>query len=416
MNIFQALGSDILEYIVAGKRPNTYSEEIRKFSVTLQYYSPKAYMYVREKFNDILPHPRTLSRWYMAIDGQPGFTKESFDTLADIAKTKEIQCNLVIDEMSIRKQIEMDSNRNVYGFVNLGITSTENVDKNILEAKNALVFILVGINGYWKLPIGYFLIDGLSGKDRASLLLKALQLINETGVNINSLTFDGASVNTSMVSTLGADLNNSPQIINPHTKEPIYIFLDAAHMIKLVRNAWGDRVYKKNENNKSVEVIKELVNSKEELIRWDYLKKLYTIESEKGLRVGTKLTIRHIEYSNEKMNVRLAAQTLSKSVADALMFLKTNESYFKDVDATVQFIQYMNNAFDILNSRNQFSINPYNKPISIDTVNTYRQFTIEFTQYVEGLMFVEYRNEQRIVTKVLNSNRKTGFIGMIIDL
>lgn len=59
-------------------------------------------------------------------------------------------------------------------------------------------------------------------------------------LNINPLTFDVASANTSMVSTLGANLNNSPQkIINPNTNEPIYIFLDTAHMIKLVRNAWG---------------------------------------------------------------------------------------------------------------------------------------------------------------------------------
>jgi len=76
-------------------------------------------MYVREKFNNILPHPRTLSQWYMAIDGQSGLTKESFNTLADFAKTQVVQCNLMIDEMSIRKQVKMDSNRNVYGFVDL---------------------------------------------------------------------------------------------------------------------------------------------------------------------------------------------------------------------------------------------------------------------------------------------------------
>lgn len=49
---------------------------------------------------------------------------------------------------------------------------------------------------------------------------------------------------------------------------------------------------------------------------------LYQLECEKGLRAGTKITIRHIKYTDEKMNVRLAAQTLSQSVADALMFLK----------------------------------------------------------------------------------------------
>jgi len=66
-----------------------------------------------------------------------------------------------------------------------------------------------------------------------------------------------------------------------------------------------------------------LGNLNKKLIRWDYIEKLYYLESEKGLRAGTKLTIRYIHYSNEKMNVRLAAQTLSKNVADTLTFLKT---------------------------------------------------------------------------------------------
>jgi len=38
---------------------------------------------------------------------------------------------------------------------------------------------------------------------------------------------------------------------------------------------------KNNNNNKSVHIIKEIVNPKEELIRWDYLEKLYKIESKK---------------------------------------------------------------------------------------------------------------------------------------
>jgi len=258
-------------------------------------------------------------------------------------------------------------------------------DKTVPEAKNALVFLLVGVNGYWKLPIGYFLIDGLSGNKRANILEKAVELISQTEVKLNSLTFDGASVNMTMVSTLGADLNNVTYIMNSYTNEPIYIFLDAAHMIKLVRNAWGDSTYKTTEKNQSVRILKELRNSNKQLIKWAYIEKLYYIENEKGLRAGTKLTKRHLHYSNEKMNVRLAAQTLSKSVADALAFLKTEESYFEDVDATVEFITYMNNAFDILNSRSKFSNKAYNKPISFDTVTIYKDFTNKFIQYVEGL-------------------------------
>uniref|UniRef100_A0A2S2NKA9 THAP domain-containing protein 9 n=1 Tax=Schizaphis graminum TaxID=13262 RepID=A0A2S2NKA9_SCHGA len=315
--------------------------------------------------------------------------------------------------MSIRKHIEMDSQRNVYGFVNLGVANDMDGDE-IQEAKNALVFLAVGINGYWKLPIGYFLIDGLNGKERANLLQKAIELLSDTGVKINSITFDGTSVNTTMVKSLGADLNTKPYIINPQRNEPIYIFLDAAHMIKLVRNAWGDKKYKKNLNGQSELVPKLLYNSQEQLIRWDYLEMLYKLECEKGLRAGTKITVRHIKYTDGKMNVRLAAQTLSQSVADALMFLKDTEPGFKNVDATVEFVTYMNNAFDILNSRSKFSIKPYNKPISEETITKYKEFTNEFSLYVQGLRFVEHKNDQPIITYVLQSNRKTGFLGLVI--
>lgn len=185
--------------------------------MTLQYYSPKAYDYVREKLKNLLPHPRILKRWYTVINGQPGFTKESLDSIANIVKKQPVYCNLVIDEMSIRKHIEMDSQRNIYGFVNLGVANDMDGDE-IQEAKNALVFLAVGINGYWKLPIGYFLIDGLNGQEKANLLQKAIELLSDTGVKINSITFDGTSVNITMVKSLGADLNTRPYIINPHRK------------------------------------------------------------------------------------------------------------------------------------------------------------------------------------------------------
>jgi len=48
-----------------------------------------------------------------------------------------VQCNLVIDEMSIRKQVEMDNNRNIYGFVDL-VTSNDASDPDKINANNKL--------------------------------------------------------------------------------------------------------------------------------------------------------------------------------------------------------------------------------------------------------------------------------------
>ncbi|KAG5895308.1 hypothetical protein JTB14_029141 [Gonioctena quinquepunctata] len=53
----------------------------RQYSEALHYYSPAAHYYVRRISNTCLPHTRTLSRWFQSIDGEPGFTSESFEAL-----------------------------------------------------------------------------------------------------------------------------------------------------------------------------------------------------------------------------------------------------------------------------------------------------------------------------------------------
>lgn len=71
-------------------------------------------------------------------------------------------------------------------------------------AKEALVFMLTCINGPWKIPVGYFLINGITAEQKASLVRQALNLIEESGVNVISLTFDGCPANFSMARLLGA--------------------------------------------------------------------------------------------------------------------------------------------------------------------------------------------------------------------
>ena len=62
----------------------------------------------------------------------------------------------MLDEMSIRKQIEWDGSQFV-GFVNLG----ENLDDDSLPvASSALVFMVVPLNANWKVPVAYYLTDG----------------------------------------------------------------------------------------------------------------------------------------------------------------------------------------------------------------------------------------------------------------
>lgn len=81
-----------------------YTDDIKEFSLTLYFYSPKAYEYVRSIIP--LPNPSLIRKWSSSVDCEPGFIEESFQSLkAEVDKTPtKKDCSLVIDARPIRKQ------------------------------------------------------------------------------------------------------------------------------------------------------------------------------------------------------------------------------------------------------------------------------------------------------------------------
>jgi hypothetical protein len=227
----------------------------------LHFHSGKAYDFVHKEFNIILPHPRTLSKWYTKTDASPGFTNESLDTLTFKCKNTDntIYCILVLDEMAIRKHVEWDDS-NYHGYVNFGAE----LDSDQLDIANeCLVFILVAINERWLeiYPVGYFLCKYLNSTQKFNLLTQCLDLVTKTGVVIVSVTFDGCSSNIDMTKSLGCSYytNNLKTNFTINNLQPIVILPDPSHMIKLVRNCSGEKRRFVDNNN---EVIDYLFNEK----------------------------------------------------------------------------------------------------------------------------------------------------------
>lgn len=219
-----------------------FSPALRTFALTLHYYSPKAYEYVRNTFNTCLPHTRTLRAWYSSIHGDAGFTTESFAALKLKAETTKypIIAGLVMDEMAIRRRIEWDGN-NLHGHVEIG----SGLDGDYInEAKEALVFLVTGINCNFKVPVAYFLVDGVTGVQRSELVKQCLERIHDTGIKIASLTFDGCAPNLSMINHLGCNFELDKMTFrHPITNKAIVAILDPSHMIKLIRNAFQVRFF-----------------------------------------------------------------------------------------------------------------------------------------------------------------------------
>ena len=103
-----------------------FPPELRCFASTLQFYSTKAYSYVRDTFLNALPHTATIRKWFANLDGGPGFSTQSFELLQ--GKVKEMRKKgqetiiaVMMDDMSLRRQIDYDEkNSHLIGYVDIG--------------------------------------------------------------------------------------------------------------------------------------------------------------------------------------------------------------------------------------------------------------------------------------------------------
>ncbi|GFO20488.1 THAP domain-containing protein 9 [Plakobranchus ocellatus] len=90
----------------------------------------------------------------------------------------EVLCSLMLDEMAIMKKIEFDGKK-TFGFVDIGSGVT---DDGAPAATQALVFMVVCVNGSWKVPIGFFFIHGMTGKEKANLVRECLHQLGQMGI------------------------------------------------------------------------------------------------------------------------------------------------------------------------------------------------------------------------------------------
>lgn len=285
------------------KLPRLYSAELRRFAISLHFFSPRAYNFIRNEFNSVLPHTRTLSKWYATVDAEPGICNESLNILKLKCQNtyKKIYCALIMDEVAIRKQLEFDGTRH-HGYIDFGL----GLNGDTVEmASECFVFLIVAINESWKLPVGYFLSNHLTSAQKVGLLGRCLDLLHATSITVVSLTFDGCPTNINMVKQLGCNLNvKSLESTFTLSNYQINILPDPAHMVKLVRNTFGEKQI--------------LIDGEGQIIDFNYIKQLLNLQDTENFHLTTKLKQDHVFYSRQKMKVKLATQLLSKSVADAL--------------------------------------------------------------------------------------------------
>lgn len=342
----------------------------------------------------ILPNSKSLMNWTSSVNAEPGIFSEVMQSLETL-NAEDKHCNLCLDAMSLRKQIIWSDKYNKYvGYCDFG--RELNLEETDTPAREALFFMLVSLNGKWKLPIGYVLQNKITAVTQAELVKNILKHSYSSGLTIWGITCDGAYTNTSMMKILGCNIGNSYSEIkcwfpHPITNKKVYFIPDACHNLKLARNTLGNcKVLKSNQG----------------FIRWDHICNLHNIQQEIHLKFANKLSNSHINWYNNKMKVSYAAQTLSSSTADALHFLKQEKvSKFENINATEEYCRVIDNIFDFLNSKCIYSKN-FKSPITKQNIHALKNRILPLIQYLYTLKF----EDQPLHT----SNKKTFILGFAI--
>lgn len=203
-----------------------------------------------------------------------------------------------------------------------------------------------------------------------------------------------------MAASLGAELrlggeNFSTCFESPNdSSKKVHVMLDACHIIKPIRN--------------SLATVSHLIDADGQSVKWAYIQALDALQREEGLRLGNKLTKTHIQWPKQKMKVRLAVQTLSASVADALDFCEQvlKLPHFRGAGATAKFVRLFEHLFNILNSRSPFA-KSYKAPLRAQNESCWRKFFCEARAYIKAL-------KEPTGRLVLEGVKKTAFLGFLL--
>lgn len=403
-----------------------YSKVVRQFCLTLHYLSPRAYRFVRNTFNNHLPAISTIQKWYRLSESnaKSGISHSSLNILRQRVKElkengKQLLCSLSFDEMSIKQHVQWDNaSKEFVGFVTYAklkdkeSVKPSNDNSNAKKedgtpiAKNALVFMINGVNDFIRIPVAYYFVQSTEGIDKCALVEDIVTSLTNCGVRISNITFDGHSSNISTCKWLGANVGTTPSnivqyFLNPVEKsERIYIIYDPSHMIKLVRNHLANRKVIYDYNNRAIE--------------WKFIERLHVLKISNQFTGSHKLCSEHIKITN-KMHVATVVETLSDSVANDIEKLMKDSQFrnqFKRAEATVEFIRNFNKLFDIMNSNYEKLMNPniFKRPIHAENKRIVMDFCNKMVEYISTLKLTPNSS------LIIDSEIQCGFRGFIIDI
>lgn len=324
------------------------SKEMRNFAAALMTLSVDGYEDIRQNHATSLPEPAVARSMIGSDGGNPGLFNESFRTLNQMSKmaaklNQVAVVNLVVEEMTFRRQMNTPINRCTgpaeEGYVDFGFDVPDRRQK---LACNALSLMAVCLNGNWKLPLGYFMTNGLHGREIASLVRLTIAKLSDNGVKTI-----GVSCSGDLDSVMRSHIDTSPRSVGTlfkvgSDKEVICLVPDLEVALKRVQS--------------SLKSLGTIVGSDGKDVKWNYFQELLDLRSsivESDDRGGHDLKILTFKMRWQCLVVD-QDQLITKGVADLIDFCRETLGLpqFRGSQATSLFVRAYAKISDAFHSRN----------------------------------------------------------------
>lgn len=363
-----------------------YSKEFKFECLSIYFAGPGVYKkYLMSKYS--LPSPNTLLKEIRAVKIEPGLDNPEFFILlkkkVDSFQPQDKYCVLCFDEMSIKANLFYERNKDYIIGLAMGVTG----EKIFKPSLTSTVFMVRGIYSKWKQPIAYFLCHtSCSANLLHELLNEAVQKLKNVGLNVCAVTCDMGSNNIKLSNILKISPDNTGFYLE---NQNLFFIFDVPHIIKAMRNMLMTYDF--------------YVNSKK--ISWKYIKDFYELDQKFPVKAAHKLTDSHIyPTSFQKMKVKLATQVFSYSVYVGMTFYIRFGSLPAEATETAEFVNRIDQLFDILNSSQTFASKKYNAAFEANS------FQLEFLMDCLSLFkSLEIRDKNN-----MNVTKKTKFIKSLI--
>lgn len=148
-------------------------------------------------------------------------------------------------------------------------------------------------------------------------------------------------------------------------------------------------------------------------IKLDDIKRAYLTDIQSGsFRVMSKISDSHLNPNTfKRMSVRLATQLFSRSVAVGLRTsVKTGDLETPSALDTADFVEFVNNTFDSLNSKNLYDDNPNRRPLSAKNKQVCRNLEHAITVF-KKIIKITYNKVGKEV-----ESRPPCFKGMVLTI